>query len=306
MDLKITQLSHFFPSDLSTVPTSKWVALFFTIFAARIVGKIIYRLWFHPLRHVPGPFLARITSLYEFYYEVIKQGQASAHAADILQPTYGPVLRLQPNRVRVLSPTGWSTLHSVSSHILKDAAYNACFGCENTSVGFIQPVDFRKRRKMIVPMLGRESMGEHEALLQDKVEMLCREFGKAERKSAEGTVMMRNATAAVVTDFITQFLAGFDYDAIHRPNFSHPVSDLAAYLEVPSIRGFFPQLLAKMHKVPTWVLTPFVPEMGNYFPLPPSLSLSHMTPLAGAIERTELIILLLRCKQRLGLWSARN
>ena len=35
----------------------------------------IYRLFFHPLSGFPGPRLARITTLYKTYYEVVKGGE---------------------------------------------------------------------------------------------------------------------------------------------------------------------------------------------------------------------------------------
>lgn len=36
--------------------------------------RTVYRLFFHPLSHFPGPKLAAISHLYEFYYDVIRNG----------------------------------------------------------------------------------------------------------------------------------------------------------------------------------------------------------------------------------------
>lgn len=39
-----------------------------------LVGRTIYRLYIHPLSKFPGPKLAAISSVYEFYYSVLKGG----------------------------------------------------------------------------------------------------------------------------------------------------------------------------------------------------------------------------------------
>jgi len=38
------------------------------------VVRCIYNLYFHPLRKIPGPRIAAMTSFYDFWYDVVKGG----------------------------------------------------------------------------------------------------------------------------------------------------------------------------------------------------------------------------------------
>jgi hypothetical protein len=44
-------------------------------FILQYVCRIIYRLWFSPLAGFPGPKLAAMTSLYEFYFDFFKKAK---------------------------------------------------------------------------------------------------------------------------------------------------------------------------------------------------------------------------------------
>jgi hypothetical protein len=81
-------------SVLGLLPTSPSLALLAVVLATSVgycVVLSIYRLYFHPIARFPGPKLAALTRWYEFYYEIVKQGQMTFHIQD-LHKKYGTIL----------------------------------------------------------------------------------------------------------------------------------------------------------------------------------------------------------------------
>lgn len=58
--------------------------------------RAVYRIWFHPLAHIPGPFVARFTHM----WQTVKSFQGTWYD-DILSvhKKYGPVVRISPDEV---------------------------------------------------------------------------------------------------------------------------------------------------------------------------------------------------------------
>lgn len=60
------------------------------------VWIVIYRLWFHPLSHVPGPFLGRISNFYRIIWFIIED----EHLLQVqLHEKYGECLPLSRRRI---------------------------------------------------------------------------------------------------------------------------------------------------------------------------------------------------------------
>lgn len=77
--------------ESSVVQVRPTVALVVTICAIGLVygvGLAVYRLWLSPIAKFPGPKLAALTKWYEFYYEVVRNGQFTFHIQD-LHKQYG-------------------------------------------------------------------------------------------------------------------------------------------------------------------------------------------------------------------------
>lgn len=51
------------------------IGTFVGLAVAFLALRAIYRLYFHPLAKIPGPKLAAISSLPEFYHDVIRDGR---------------------------------------------------------------------------------------------------------------------------------------------------------------------------------------------------------------------------------------
>jgi hypothetical protein len=75
-----------------------------TASVAYVCYLVIYRLFFHPLRKIPGPKFAAATYWYEFYQDVILQGHYVKEYPR-LHEQYGPIVRVSPDRVHVNDPS---------------------------------------------------------------------------------------------------------------------------------------------------------------------------------------------------------
>lgn len=75
------------------------------------IGKIIYNLYFHPLRDFPGPVLARATPLWTVYWELMGVLHSKTKEA---HDRYGEAVRTEPNSLSYNSAQAWHDICGTS------------------------------------------------------------------------------------------------------------------------------------------------------------------------------------------------
>ncbi|KAK5130696.1 hypothetical protein LTR08_001726 [Meristemomyces frigidus] len=74
----------------------------------------VYRLYFHPLAHIPGPRLAALSTWYECYYDCFRSGGGQyTFKLKELHKRYGPIIRPTPSEVHVSDPEFLDTIYAM-------------------------------------------------------------------------------------------------------------------------------------------------------------------------------------------------
>ncbi|KAL3455977.1 cytochrome P450 [Aspergillus heterothallicus] len=102
-----------------------------------------------PLRAIPGPWLAGLTSWYEFYYDVIKNGTYAHQHSKMHQQYASTVIRISPNHVHIISSPVITSLFAIGpsgSRFRKAKYYYNSIGM-STAIGSHYDVESHHRHR---------------------------------------------------------------------------------------------------------------------------------------------------------------
>ncbi|KAF1924082.1 cytochrome P450 [Didymella exigua CBS 183.55] len=146
---------------------------------AQYFFQAIYRLYFHPLRHFPGPKLAAISRFPKAYATFTGRAHHYTHA---LHEQYGEVVRLSPNELSFIHPDAWRDIYGHGSGQGKGTQgsvpgkYWEWYGlCSNKVAHMIQtkdPAEHARIRRIFKPAFSDRALKEQEPLLLKYVEKL--------------------------------------------------------------------------------------------------------------------------------------
>ncbi|KAK0472148.1 cytochrome P450 [Armillaria novae-zelandiae] len=101
------------------------------------IYRVLSRLVFHPLRALPGPKIAALTSWYLAYWETINDGMLAKELKRL--------------------------------HRIYDPTYYWCFNANESVFGMTDPALAKKRRDIFNPLFSRQSILKLESIIQEKV-----------------------------------------------------------------------------------------------------------------------------------------
>ncbi|KAK4169784.1 putative cytochrome P450 [Cladorrhinum sp. PSN259] len=242
-----------------TLTSSVVVSATLVAFVIHRLIIIVYRLYFHPLSSFPGPRLAAITSLYEWYYAILypKPVPWVEYQRSVLHPKYGPIVRVRPDALHITDPEAYRQIHKVGSKFQKARFFYGLFNLESTLFGSVDLESHRKRRALVAPLFTKpEITGLYERTVKEKVSLLVSRVADVVRKKGgQGRVPMEHALSAFTFDISAEVIFNGGFDVLKSRDMRHQVTDsVDLVVEAAILNRYFPSFIPLINSIPAWFM----------------------------------------------------
>jgi cytochrome P450 len=194
---------------VQSTTSSPWVAVI-VILGFYLASLCIYRVYLHPLAAVPGPFLAKCSSLWLYYHVYIGNECSTIRQ---LHKSYGPVLRVGPNDVDIADGDAIATIYSNKADFPKSEYYTKFDVDGHASIFSTVVPSYRASRvKAVMPMFSAASIRESKHVIDRCVVKFIARL-KREADSGEPVDMM-NLARSLACDVTATYLFHEEYGAL--------------------------------------------------------------------------------------------
>ncbi len=143
---------------------------------AYTISIVLYSLYFHPLSKIPGPFLARISTLWSRVGNFQGRKSERIHHA---HSKYGPVVRVGPNELSFSDPSAVREIYTSKVFVKEETFYRAKKVFQHNHLfSFRDPEAHNQRRKLLSRGFAQASLLEFEPHIASKVKVLLDQFAR--------------------------------------------------------------------------------------------------------------------------------
>jgi benzoate 4-monooxygenase len=165
------ELSHYILLCSILIPL--WMILYYIL---------PYFTTYYPLRHIPGPFLAKFSNTYLAYHSRKRQKYAAVHAA---HAKYGTVIRIGYNHISIASEQGIPLVYAHGNGFLKADFYDAFVSGVPGVFNTRDRVQHTRKRKIVAHAFSPAAVVRFEGHMAENLELWVRELDKIAAGAAE-------------------------------------------------------------------------------------------------------------------------
>ncbi|KAJ8119765.1 hypothetical protein ONZ43_g3357 [Nemania bipapillata] len=185
------------------------------------VVAALVRIYSDPLKHIPGPTIARFTPLWLWY---ISWKGVECTEIDALHKKYGPVVRVAPNEVDISDGRAGRLIYVKNGGYLKSPVYrNVDINGFMTIFTTADPAYRAPRAKAVAPLFANQQVIQTREQAQQITARMIAELERRKAESAGHPVDVLNLFRAMSLDTMSFCLLGEPLNSIDRERF--PATD---------------------------------------------------------------------------------
>lgn len=204
-------LLTFLGDNLRSLPVG-WILL------SAFLLAVIIRLSTDPLRHVPGPFIARLTPLWLWY---ISYTGIECRTIAALHEKYGPVVCIAPSEVDISDGAALNPIYVKNGGFLKSSMYQHYdFEGFPTIFSTRDPAQRVPRAKAVAPMFATREIMRGRPVVQDVIDGMVVELERRKAEASGRPLDILNLFRALSIDITTAYLFGESFNGLGRERLS--------------------------------------------------------------------------------------
>ncbi|EPE25091.1 Cytochrome P450 [Glarea lozoyensis ATCC 20868] len=200
---------EFLSSKIADVQQSPLFYPLLTVSFVLLIHHVVYNVYFHPLAHIPGPIIARISPLWLWYHSYIGD---EATVIDNLHEIYGPILLVSPYEVDISDPAAINPIYIAKGGFPKAPCYaNFDIDGHKTIFSTTDPEYRSPRAKAVVGLFSTKAIKENEDKLYGCVDRMV---SRLESEKKKGKVDILNLCRSLAVDAVSTHLFAQNYNGV--------------------------------------------------------------------------------------------
>lgn len=178
------------------------------------VLTVLIRLSSDPLRHIPGPVLARFTPLWLWY---ISYSGIECRSIAALHEKYGPVVRIAPSEIDISDGAAINPLYVKNGGFRKSSTYQHFdFDGYPTIFSTRSPAQRAPRAKAVAPMFATREIVRGRSVVQDIIDGMVLELQRRKSEALGRPLDVLNLFRGLFIDITTAYLFGESFSGLGK------------------------------------------------------------------------------------------